>query len=196
MKFLLINGKLYKRNSDNKIITIPDNYNNEPLKLNGNVLMIGGKVVGNNPKGESVLPKLAAPQNVTADGTTVSWDAVENATSYEIFADGTSLGIVEGAATDELAGTWVFNSNFPNVDSSTTYNVHFTSNSESFSSIRLELVKIYQRVYYGDITVFDSDLGGLLLDEAYKTITITSKLSEVTNGDTLLAWLQANATKQ
>lgn len=34
------------------------------------------------------------------------------------------------------------------------------------------------------------------LNEEYKTITITSKLSEVTNGDALLAWLQANATKQ
>ena len=32
--------------------------------------------------------------------------------------------------------------------------------------------------------------------ENLKTITITSKLSEVTNGDTLLAWLQTNATKQ
>lgn len=40
------------------------------------------------------LPQLATPQNVTADGTTVSWDEVENATSYEIFVDGTSLGIV------------------------------------------------------------------------------------------------------
>lgn len=40
------------------------------------------------------LAKLAIPQNVTANGTTVSWDAVENATSYEIFADGTSIGEV------------------------------------------------------------------------------------------------------
>lgn len=30
----------------------------------------------------------------------------------------------------------------------------------------------------------------------YKTISITSKLSEVTNGDSLLAWLQTNATRQ
>ena len=37
------------------------------------------------------LPQLATPQNVSASGTTVSWTAVENATSYEIFADGTSL---------------------------------------------------------------------------------------------------------
>ena len=42
--------------------------------------------------------QLATPQNVTANGTTVSWDEVENATSYEIFADGTSIGTVEGTA--------------------------------------------------------------------------------------------------
>ena len=36
--------------------------------------------------------KLSTPQNVTADGTTVSWDEVENATSYEIFANGVSIG--------------------------------------------------------------------------------------------------------
>ena len=35
--------------------------------------------------------KLAAPQNVTANGTTVSWDAVENATSYDAYADDTVL---------------------------------------------------------------------------------------------------------
>ena len=37
------------------------------------------------------LPQLATPQNVSASGTTVSWNAVENATSYEVFADGTSF---------------------------------------------------------------------------------------------------------
>ena len=37
------------------------------------------------------LPQLSTPQNVSASGTTVSWNAVENATSYEVFADGTSL---------------------------------------------------------------------------------------------------------
>lgn len=38
------------------------------------------------------LTQLATPQNVTANGTTVSWDEVANATSYEIFADGVSIG--------------------------------------------------------------------------------------------------------
>ena len=35
--------------------------------------------------------QLVTPQNVTADGTTVSWDAVENAESYYVDADDTVL---------------------------------------------------------------------------------------------------------
>ena len=41
-------------------------------------------------------------------------------------------------------------------------------------------------------TVSPSSADGLLL----RTLTITSKLSEVTDGDVLLAWLKVNATKQ
>ena len=44
-----------------------------------------------------VLPKLATPANVTVDGTTVSWDEVANATSYDVLANGTTvLGTVTG----------------------------------------------------------------------------------------------------
>jgi hypothetical protein len=52
------------------------------------------------------LPQLATPQNVTADGTTVSWDAVENATSYEILVGGSSFGTVSTTSVDlsTLAG--------------------------------------------------------------------------------------------
>ena len=38
--------------------------------------------------------RLATPQNVTANGTPVSWDPVENATSYAVLADGVSIGEV------------------------------------------------------------------------------------------------------
>ena len=37
------------------------------------------------------VAKLATPQNVTANGTTISWNAVENATSYDVYADDTTL---------------------------------------------------------------------------------------------------------
>lgn len=40
----------------------------------------------------SPLPQLDAPTNLTADGTTISFDEVENAENYEVFADGVSIG--------------------------------------------------------------------------------------------------------
>lgn len=42
------------------------------------------------------ITQLATPQNVTADGTNVSWDEVENATSYEVIEGGNNvLGTVK-----------------------------------------------------------------------------------------------------
>ena len=54
------------------------------------------------------ITQLATPQNVTADGTTVSWDTVENATSYAVLADGSEIGTVQAAAnliSFTIAGT-------------------------------------------------------------------------------------------
>ena len=42
------------------------------------------------------LPKLDTPTNVTVDGTTVSWDEVTDATSYDVYADDTLLGNTTG----------------------------------------------------------------------------------------------------
>ena len=96
MKFLIINGKL-ARMSNGDFITVPDNYNNEPLTINGKLLTVGGAIVGKNFTGET---QLATPQNVTADGTTVSWDAVENATSDAILeGDNNVLGTVKASFT-------------------------------------------------------------------------------------------------
>ena len=38
------------------------------------------------------LPQLATPSNLSISGSTLSFDTVENATSYEIFADNNSIG--------------------------------------------------------------------------------------------------------
>ena len=97
MKFLIINGKL-ARMSNGDFITVPDNYNNEPLTINGKLLMVGGAIVGKNFTGEV---QLATPQNVIAYGTTVTWDPVKNATSYAMLADGNEIGILETGATDD-----------------------------------------------------------------------------------------------
>lgn len=155
---------------------------------------------------------LATPQNVTANGTTVSWDAVENATSYAVLADGNEIGTVEGSAADELAGTWVFKDSF--IDNLGEIYVNFTSFNTDFISIKRlwsggtigpgtipepSMNHMWYRTSDNSLTtIFQGEFNGPVTwtNEAYKTITITSKLSEVTNGDALLAWLQASATKQ
>ena len=40
------------------------------------------------------ITQLATPQNVTASGTVVSFDPVQNAISYAVLADGASIGEV------------------------------------------------------------------------------------------------------
>ena len=145
------------------------------------------------------LPQLDTPQNVTASGTVVSFDPVENATSYAVLADGNEIGTVEGAVTDELAGTWVFNDNLE-INANFSYTLQFISNNTAYEKISVEGYEpppfgLFGDLCYDDgIVYYDSTI--TWEDESYKTIAITSKLSEVTNGDTLLAWLQANATKQ
>lgn len=47
MKFLIINGKLQK-DSSGRLITIPDNYDNQALTLNGKLLKTGAGLVGSN----------------------------------------------------------------------------------------------------------------------------------------------------
>ena len=68
------------------------------VDLDGNELGATEQIKVENVSTETVtevqatfFAKLATPQNVTANGTTVSWDAVENATSYDVYADDTTL---------------------------------------------------------------------------------------------------------
>lgn len=170
------------------------------------------------------LPQLATVSNVSVEGTTVTFDEVENATSYEVLADGESIGTVEnGSEEDALAGTWVFNDTLDfssiSIDLNDSVDFNITLNSNNAEFVRLALSNeetdsygnvhaLYYseivdegmppapRIVYSDTAVPDYDISIGWQDEAYKTITITSKLSEVTDGETLLAWLQDNATKQ
>lgn len=48
---------------------------------------------------EKVL-KLTTPTNVTSDDSSVSWDAVENATEYEVVVDNASWGVCQPAVYD------------------------------------------------------------------------------------------------
>ena len=108
---------------------------------------------------------------------------------------------------DALQGTWVFNDE-PDIENDLFaykyYSISFTSNNKTFDSLsyygqtNTSYLRYTARSEDIDVYEYNFDSGYSLgwTNEAYKTITITSKLSEVTNGDVLLTWLQANATKQ
>lgn len=133
------------------------------------------------------LPQLATPQNVSADGTTVSWDEVENATSYAVLADGSEIGTVEGASSGE---TWLLNDI---VDGRTlqTTKVDFTSNNTSYSYIvtKKGYIAYSNSEEWNDTNmVYDT---ASWTNSAYRTTTFET----APTGD-LLTWLQANATKQ
>lgn len=90
----------------------------------------------------------------------------------------------------------MFNDN-PDLSGSGTINVNvnFTSNERDFTN--MSIIKgsgPSGAIQYDELEVCSSMIGWN--NKAYKTINITSKLSEVTNGDELFAYLQANATKQ
>lgn len=91
---------------------------------------------------------------------------------------------------DELAGTWVFN-NTIDASGNLWFDLYFTCDGKQCTSIMTD----EGWLNYGGI---DSPVytGSSWAKDAYRTITITSKLSEVTNGDMLLAWLRTNAVKQ
>ena len=112
-----------------------------------------------------------------------------------------SVVVVTKATTpteDELAGTWVFNDSL-NISDDITWNVNYTTNYEDYTDLRISLqhspMGNYPCMGTSKSSVAFYNMGAWNGD-GYKTIAITSKLSEVTNGDTLLTWLQASATKQ
>lgn len=113
---------------------------------------------------------------------------------------------------DALQGTWVFNDRLfggnlelldmqfiLNFDSS-GYHLTGISLSQSTRPDNEIGFMAYDddvgRVYFGDQFDDEDTTSDRWGHESFKTITITSKLSEVTDGDVLLTWLQANATKQ
>ena len=144
---------------------------------------------------EAIGQKLAAPQNVAIDGTVVSWDEVENATSYELFADGTSIGSVKNGET------WLLNERLQAFDSGDQanfdYSVNFVSNDTQYTNFACVTAtsRLSKSLTYGDsdntyTIVYNGD-NVTWTNQAYRTVTF-----ETAPTDDLLTWLQANATKQ
>ena len=116
--------------------------------------------------------------------------------SYEDESDYTSNIVI---VDDQLAGTWVFNETIL-LDVEFSYGLNFTSadgyafdkieSSQGFLIYDCESVTTYAPAYAY------SAPDGYFAHKPYRTITITTTLAEMQNGEEFLTWLKANAVKQ
>ena len=119
------------------------------------------------------LPQLSTPQNVSADGTTVSWYEVENATSYAVVAEGNEIGTVEEVVGYILkAGTYKFIEKpvFGNLLEETAYNFSFTSNNSNFTYVKYGETGSGRTGFMFDTTTVY--VRGAWVNQAYRTVTI------------------------
>lgn len=142
-------------------------------------------------------PQLSAPTGLTIDGTTLSWDAVENAESYDVYADDTVLlGNTTGGAVSS-GETWLLNETITNTEA-WSISAPFNSNNQDFEGIKIASFKGSKVTYLknegNSVIVYDTSAGATTgwTDSAYRTITFDAPVTDTT----LLTWLQANGTKQ
>lgn len=188
-------------NLEQKTVTITENGTTEVTPTTGKDGMSKVTVTTNVPTSGGVeeVATAAAMDALLVEANVGKYYKFTGTTDSN-YTNGDLYLVERGAVTqDELAGTWVFNEQLNTTELATTY-VNFTSNGKTCSSIQrnysarpFAINDMFYNFDGADQNVYDLNIW---VDNGYKTITITSKLSEVTNGDTLLTWLQANATKQ
>lgn len=109
------------------------------------------------------------------------------------------LSTEEPVVEDELQGTWVFNDTLT-LDTTVDYSVNFTSNGVPYIALTVwhadTVMPRPKDLYFANSDVELEVYYNGWHEQIYKTIIVTSKLAEVENGEELLAWLKANATKQ
>lgn len=132
----------------------------------------------------SALPQLSTPTNVAVTDTTLTFDEVANATSYEVFVDDVSIGTHTIASGE----TWLLNKTL--TLQALTATIDFISNNQNFNSI----VMSNSNVSYDNVSVYNKitpDGNHWPNGEAYRTLAFATPPT----GD-LLTWLNANGTKQ
>lgn len=97
--------------------------------------------------------------------------------------------ILQGNLIYQETETWVLNETLSS-DSAIVVFVNFESNGEKFSGI--SILRQGTSVEYDGSQVYNFDLSDGWCDDAYRTITFDSPVTD----ETLLAWLEANGTKQ
>lgn len=133
----------------------------------------------------------------------LSYDVSDNPrlliTDYECYIDVDYYEYVEPEPQDELVGTWVFNNV---LDTSNIYSIwYFTFSSAGSVYERLSRTVSENGDGLNNMWYYSGSSGSKVYDSSwnsdnYKTITIAPSDDPFLDGDTLLTFLQANATKQ
>lgn len=140
-----------------------------------------------------------------ANATKVSIDGysevIVNVASEEVEEwDGSGV-VIEEIATedteDELSGTWHLNESLSG--GPFTYNFDFESNGETYNKLYADgdlttgNTLYYQNDNGDEAMVYTEEMYG---GSTYRNLNILSNLADVTDGEALLTWLKANASKQ
>lgn len=130
--------------------------------------------------------KLAAPV-ATASDTTVTWEAITNADSYDVYVDGELYENTTGGTSGE---TWVLNETLSGV-SMTDNNINFTADNQAFTTLDWTGSSLSTMTDDGDYNTIYMYRNGQFTDPAFRTIIFATEPTGA-----LLTWLQANGTKQ
>lgn len=154
-----------------------------------------GKLVLARPTGNVTIkieavetaPQLATPKYISVENNVVSWDGVDGAEQYDVYVDGT----IYAENVIESTETWVLNDTI-DISTEFTTTATFDTNNETATSIAVQSSAFPKGlIYYIGAPVIAYNSSGWT-NTAYKTITFDQPVTD----STLLAWLQANGTKQ
>lgn len=159
----------------------------------------------------SALPQLSTPTNVSVTDTTLSFDEVENATSYEVFVDNVSIGTHTNVIEYQITVT-NSNTNYKDVENLLIYESDTNSLSTSGATklgevssnqtvvfnvtkkyILVNNIYGYVKSYSGGLTLVNSEYGTTLF-EVSNNGTITATGYYCLTGDTLITL--ANGTQK
>ena len=125
-----------------------------------------------------VAPQLPAPINLTVDGTIISWDAVENAESYDVYADDTALlgnttGIMSYTITPTLTNVTAASGNATTIATGETKVLTYTAASGYTLPDSVTVT--------GATGVWNKDAGTLTLSNPTANVTFTIAGVEATS---------------
>lgn len=125
-----------------------------------------------------VTPQLAAPQHSSVDGVLLTFDTVENAETYDIFADGTNIG---AAAVSYAIDTIVTNGTYTGADTVSCINsatITFTADADANYNLPDDVVVT------GADSSWDKSTGVLTITNPTRDVTVTCDCAHILTGTT------------